>query len=652
MKRANRRGVSSHQFGSGDPAAAAAGEDKSFPMRVYCRRKLLLKLGLAVTALLLVGPYLFHLFDDNKGVARRQDKFVHEMNQKDSKRQHKSDHAVPDLNQDNVIPQPQVGEDDNPFEHKNLGPVAVMKKGITGNFEPKEPEAKNTPGEMGEPVYTTMEEQSKADQTVREFGFNMVASDKIPMDRSIPDTRMDECKYWHYPTDLPTVSVILVFHNEGWSTLVRTVHSVIDTSPPHLLKEVVMVDDYSDKEHLKGKLEDYVKQFNGKVKLYRNEDREGLIRTRTRGAELSTGDVILFLDAHCECNRNWLVPLLTRIRHDRTVMAVPIVDGIDWNNFRYHPVYTTNHHRGIFEWGFLYKESQVPQKELSKRAYNSEPYKSPTHAGGLFAMDRKYFFEIGAYDPGMQIWGGENFELSFKIWQCGGSIEWVPCSRVGHVYRNHMPYSFGKISHKIPVINLNYMRVVEVWLDPEFREYFYTREPTIRGYPVGDLTKQVAFKKEKKCRSFKWFMENVAYEVYDRFPPPPPNKAWGEFKEKQGTRCWDTVGQGVNGGPIGVYYCHHGGGNQLYRLNTKGQIGYGERCIESPNGDTLHIHYCDVQPTGPWDYDENSYLIKNILLSKCVEIGKDERLHLQPCDPASKSQQFIVNEIFPWKDKR
>jgi len=41
--------------------------------------------------------------------------------------------------------------------------------------------------------------------------------------------------------------------------------------------------------------------------------------------------------------------------------------------------------------------------------------RAPTHAGGLFAIDRAYFLEIGAYDPGLLVWGGENFELSFKV---------------------------------------------------------------------------------------------------------------------------------------------------------------------------------------------------------------------------------------------
>jgi polypeptide N-acetylgalactosaminyltransferase len=70
-------------------------------------------------------------------------------------------------------------------------------------------------------------------------------------------------------------------------------------------------------ENLKSKLENYILKFNGKVRLIRNAERQGLIRTRVRGAVESRGEVVVFLDAHCEVGTNWLPPLLGPIYHNR-----------------------------------------------------------------------------------------------------------------------------------------------------------------------------------------------------------------------------------------------------------------------------------------------------------------------------------------------
>jgi len=115
--------------------------------------------------------------------------------------------------------------------------------------------------------------------------------------------RKPACKHWHYPkkSQLPSAAVVLVFYNEGWGPLMRTVHTVIKQSPPELLGSIILIDDGSPRSHLHERLENYIKDNwgeNGLVRLFRNSRREGLIRARIEGAKHAQnlpGDVLVYV---------------------------------------------------------------------------------------------------------------------------------------------------------------------------------------------------------------------------------------------------------------------------------------------------------------------------------------------------------------------
>ena len=60
------------------------------------------------------------------------------------------------------------------------------------------------------------------------------------------------------------------------------------------------------------------------------------------------------------------------------------------------------------------------------------------------------------------------------MWQCGGELEIIPCSHVGHVFRDKSPNSFPGGVAKI--VNKNAARVAEVWMD-RWKDFFYEMNP-------------------------------------------------------------------------------------------------------------------------------------------------------------------------------
>lgn len=85
---------------------------------------------------------------------------------------------------------------------------------------------------------------------------------QISVHREVPDKRDNACH--SYDTfnaeEGKDVSVIIVFRNEAWSTLLRTIWSVLHTVDSKLLKEIVLIDDHSTKPHLKKRLDKYIRQ--------------------------------------------------------------------------------------------------------------------------------------------------------------------------------------------------------------------------------------------------------------------------------------------------------------------------------------------------------------------------------------------------------
>ncbi|KAF4527561.1 hypothetical protein B566_EDAN016039, partial [Ephemera danica] len=156
---------------------------------------------------------------------------------------------------------------------------------------------------------------------------------------------------------------------------------------------------------------DYVKEhLPSKVLVSKTPRREGLIRARMYGASIATGQVLVFLDSHVEVNKKWLQPLLARIASEPHALVTPVIDIVNADTFQYTSSPLV---RGGFNWGLHFKWENVPEGQLAADADFVKPIRSPTMAGGLFAMNRTYFEALGAYDSGMNIWGGENLEISF-----------------------------------------------------------------------------------------------------------------------------------------------------------------------------------------------------------------------------------------------
>ncbi|VDN02384.1 unnamed protein product [Thelazia callipaeda] len=494
--------------------------------------------------------------------------------------------------------------------------------------------------------------------------FNQAASDATKWDRDIVDSREERlstmrnnglariyfsCNAVTYDIKtLPSTSVIITYHNEARSTLLRTIVSVFLRSPPQLVLEIILVDDFSDDVFKRLNVEQNISVNIGKdlllmenVIVIRNTKREGLIRSRVKGAEIARASVLTFLDSHCECNVHWLEPLLARVKENRKAVVAPVIDVINKDTFKYIPASADL--RGGFEWNLVFKWEYLTGRLRTQRHRRPiAPISTPVIAGGLFMIKKSWFEELGKYDEEMDIWGGENLELSFRVWQCGGSLEIIPCSRVGHVFRKQHPYTFPGGSGN--VFQKNTRRAAEVWLG-DYKHLYFKQVPSARYVNFGNITARMDLKKRLDCKDFDWYLKEIYPEL------KIPTKDDGRYLTfRQGNYCIDSLGKQTALSSISVYRCHGTGGNQEWVLNAKSgalRSPYSKFCITDDNKGTLVLQYCNMTE-GKWSIDEtNQRLLKNnqctALLLGGSQNGEDI-LALMPCDITDERQHWMFEK--------
>eukprot|EP00914_Ancora_sagittata_P032385 GHVO01065546.1.p1 GENE.GHVO01065546.1~~GHVO01065546.1.p1 ORF type:complete len:636 (+),score=78.71 GHVO01065546.1:182-1909(+) len=498
--------------------------------------------------------------------------------------------------------------------HGDIGLLPNGERAWTPNEYPAEPA----------PIATLLREGG---------GFNLLLSDSIDLDRDASDNRPNQCRDKRYDyNELPSACIIIVFYNEPFSTLMRSVHSVLNRTPSSILHQIILVDDGSDIDWISRDGSNYIEEYIHyipKTRLVRNDKRKGIVGARMTGIRACEAPIFVILDSHIEANEGWLEPLVERIKDNPTHILMPSVDSINARTL----VHQTGGIGCIL--GFLWKliEHAYPLDDTSpderRLAGDADTVTSPTMAGGLFAANTDFFFDVGAYDEYFEYWGTENVELSFRLWMCGGVLECAPCSRVRHIFRD------GGSGYSSPVdsVTKNKMRTLTIWMD-EFADLAWQ---TI-GKPRVDFGEYETMKKwrtDRQCHSFKWYLENVNPESYVReLPNDVPYL--GLVKNRATNRCFDNMGSDYPGNNVKAMHCH-GGSTQIFNIFSRVGHIHPLHNDESCMGPDFKTEWCH-RYHNEWTYDNTTGLIRKGLNpdapgALCIQVNdKTGELALNDCD--------------------
>jgi glycosyltransferase involved in cell wall biosynthesis len=421
-----------------------------------------------------------------------------------------------------------------------------------------------------------------------------------------------------------TISVVLPCAEERELAL-KTVQSVFKETPPHILHEIVVVDDGSNPPLSETHLKPGVQQ-QYKVKIKRHDETVGLIGAKKTGGDAASGDLIVFFDCHVGPQPGWHQDFIHLIGENYRRMVIPQITALNIDTWTQiggggmSKCYVT--WDGDFKWG------------------GTDDMYMGMLSGGLAGLSKRWWEESGGFDSQMLGWGGENIDQGIRMWVCGGEIVGAPNSQVAHMWRVD-GRTAARYKH-VGDTSRNRARAMYAWMgefSKKLDDYpmFQQRKQSQGDHWYGDMG---TFQKVKDrlggCHPFAWYLrrfktvyedagivpssiymikeessglcllyqgqagtsgqgrEGVVLDTCDegnhRFFWHPGNRRPPEGKCCSGIRAWNTDqcfegGQGGGKAITGICEVSGSNGNQHWKLHKDGSLKRGEQCIgpgESP----------------------------------------------------------------------